>query len=367
MEDRGLVHGLTIGEWKQKAEEYVGINNVHLKVCKYCGAVFVNGKWINDNINNIIEKVISRNFKKIIEIKYPLMLKGYSIRAIDINNGINNINVRIELNVAIEDKEINIDKDIAIKLLYTVCPRCLAKKIKAYDTIIQIRGYHGLSQLDLMRIHSVINKLPSSVRNEIVDIKKDRNGIDILLNDKGLGRYIAKVFERETGANIIESYKLISRKPDGKTKSRLTISVRLPPVNTKFFIESPNGNLLFVYGISDSGYIAYDLDKENRIIIPFKDYWRWKRRELYISWRIMRVIGSSKNRVILLDENDYTTYEGIPLLSEEFLRDERVSVLEYKGKIYVIKTETLERGLHYGKEKEEKKSRRKTQGVNTSG
>ncbi len=352
MTNNKLVHGLTIEEWKHNINGYVKTRDIQIKVCKYCGAFFLEGKWVNDSVDVLVERILTHNINKILEVKHPFVLSSYRIRSVEVND---RINVNIEVIVDLDKERFITMKRITLNTVQSICPKCFARKVKAYDTIIQIRGQNKLSNDDRTRIYDIIRGLPRSVRNEIVDIKTTKDGIDILLNDKGLGRYIAKVFERELGANIIESYKLVSRKPDGKTKSKLSISVRIPP-NSKFLIRDHRDHLLFVYGLSTNGFLAYDFDRGKHLVIPFKTYWQCKQKTANISWRTMRVIGLSKNKVILLDENDYTTYEGKSILGEEFFKDERVSVLEYKGKIYVIKTETLERGLRNGEKKEEKKS-----------
>ncbi len=352
MNSNKLVHGLTVEEWRHNLDDYIELKNIQIKVCKYCGAFFLESKWVNDSIDVIVERILSRNINKILKVKYPFVLSSYRIRNIEVNN---RIEVDVEVTVNLDKEYFTTTKRIILNTIQSICPKCSARKIKAYDTIIQVRGQDKLSSDDHTRIYSIIRELPHSVKNEIIDIKTTKDGIDILLNDKGLGRYIARVFERKLGANVTESYKLISRKPDGKTKSRLSISVRIPP-SSKFLIRDHKDHLLLIYGLSTNGFLAYDFDREKHLAIPFKTYWQWKRKPISVSWRSMRVIGLSKNKVILLDENDYTTYEGKPILNEKFFRNERVSVLEYKGKIYVIKTETLERGIRNGEEKEEKKS-----------
>jgi len=352
MTSNKLIHGLTIQEWRHNINNYVKTRDIRIKVCKYCGAFFLEGKWVNDSIDTLVEQILAHNIKKVLEVKYPFVLNSYRIRNIEVND---KINVNIEVVVNLGKERFIIMKRITLNTVQSICPKCFAKKVKVYDTIIQIRGQNRLSVDDRTRIYDIIRGLPRSVRNEIVDIKATKDGIDILLNDKRLGRYIAKVFERELGANIIESYKLVSKRPDGKTKSKLSISVRIPP-SSKFLVRDHKDHLLFIYGLSVNGFLAYDFDKGKHLIVPFKTYWQWGQKAANISWRAMRVIGLSKNKVILLDENDYATYEGESILDEKFFKDERVSVLEYKGKIYVIKTETLERGLRNGKKKEEKKS-----------
>ncbi len=348
-----LIHGLTIEEWKNNINDYIRVKDIKIKVCRYCGAFFLDGKWVSDSIDTLIRRILANKINKILEIEHPFMFKSYKIKNIEVDD---KISIDIEVVVRLDKEYFIATKRLTLELVQTICPRCFAKKVKTHDTVVQVRGQEKLTHSDRERIYNIIRELPWSVRNEIVDIKTTKNGIDILLNDKGLGRYIARIFERELGANVTESYKLISRKPDGKTKSKLSISVRIPP-SSKFFVQDKRNHLLFVYGLSGNGFLAYDFDMRKHLVIPFKTYWQWKRKIPNISWRTMRVIGLGKdNKLILLDENDYTTYQGESILNEKFFRDEQVNVLEYKGKIYVIKTETLERGLRNGEEKEEKKN-----------
>ncbi len=354
MSDNKLIHGLTVKEWEKDIDKYVKVNRLRIKVCKYCGAVFWEGKWIEDNINDIIQKVISRNISKLVEVRYPFTLIDYNIKGIEING--RKILLNLLVKVGIDDKHFDVEKELLIETENSICPRCLARKVKSYDTVIQIRGQKGLSRNDLIEVYNIIRSLPTPVKREIIDIKSTKDGIDVLLNDKGLGRFIAKIFERKTGAHVIGSYKLVSRKPDGKIKSKLSISVRLPPRDAKFFVRDSRNNLIFMYGLASNGYLAYNLDKEKHIVVPYRVFWREMKEVKDISWRIMRVIGFTKDKVVLLDENDYSTYEATSILGEEFVKDERVSVLEYKGKVYVIKTATLERGLQNGKKEKEEKS-----------
>lgn len=352
MSDSKIVHGLTVEEWRRNVDNYVKTEDLQIRVCRYCGAFFLEGKWINDGIDIIVKRILSHNIDKVLKVKYPFILSNYKIKSIEVND---KISVNLEITVGLGKEHFTTMRKVTLNILQSICPRCYARKIKAYDTIIQIRGQGKLSDNDRRRIYGVIKNLPESVKGEIIDIKATKDGIDVLLNDKGLGRYIARIFERELGADILESYKLISRKPDGKTKSKLSISVRIPP-HSKFLIRNHKDHLLFVYGFSTNGFLAYDFDDEKHLIIPFKTFWQLKKKSVNIPWHTMRVIGIGRNKIILLDENDYITYEGKSILGEKFFKDEKVSVLEYKGKIYVIKTETLEGGLRDGEKKEEKKS-----------
>lgn len=219
-------YDLLLNELRSKLHEYLSVKEAEIFVCKDCGAVNISGKWIYDNVHNVIRLNANKIITNSVKIKEPFHISKYILREINVDYNASRINLTVSLDISVGEVVIVKNYLIAttIKIIKSLCPRCIALRGKAFNAIIQLRGTRRLGSL---LIEKIANEIRKEYRDEIVDVKNVKEGIDLYLIDRELARRIAKKLAFKYGALVKESFKLISRKPDGKVKSRLTISLSL--------------------------------------------------------------------------------------------------------------------------------------------
>ena len=331
-----LVHGLPVKEWLKRINEYVSIVEQNITVCKDCGAVKLRGKWVYDDLVRILKDNEIYFIEKSINVKEPLRIVDQP-QVLEINVHKTKAVFKVSMNIAINERKLtNLVVSIPLKVNLGLCPRCIAQRGKAYKAIIQIRAEdHRKDPKTISK--ELLKKLPQDIKKEIVEIKETKDGVDLYVYDISIARYIAKYANREYGALIKESYKLISRKPDGHVNSRLTISLRFPSINVGDFVKTKEGNIAIVEGISNGRVKLLDVVSGHRFSVPIKSYWNKELvREENIRSKTMTVIGTKADKIIVMDD-EYNVYEAkIIHLDKSVRTGDKVKVLIYKGLAYIV-------------------------------
>lgn len=331
-----LIHGLPIKEWLKRINEYISIVKQSITICKDCGAVKLKGKWIHDDLIRILKDNEVYFIRRSINIKEPLRVIGQP-QVLEVNVHKTKAVLKVSMNIAINERKLtNLVINIPLKINLGLCPRCIAQRGKAYKAIIQIRVEdHKKDPKTISK--ELLRKLPQDIKKEIVEIKETKDGVDFYIYDIGIARYIAKYANREYGALIKESYKLISRKPDGHINSRLTISLRFPGINVGDFVKTKEGNIAIVEGISNGRVKLLDIVSGHRLSVPIKSYWNKELvKEENIKSKTMTVIGTKADRIIVMDD-EYNIYEAkIVNLDKNVKTGDKVKALIYKGLVYIV-------------------------------
>lgn len=332
-----LVRGLPIKEWLKRINEYVNIAEQSIIVCKDCGAVKLKGKWIHDDLTRILKDNEVYFIRKSINIKEPLRIIGQP-QVMEINIYKTKAVLKVGMDIAIDGRKLtNLTVNIPLKVNLGLCPRCIAQRGKAYKAIIQIRVEdHKKDPKAISK--ELLKKLPHDVRKEIVEIKETKDGVDFYIYDIGVAKYIAKYANREYGALIKESYKLISRKPNGHINSRLTISLRFPDINVGDYVKTKQGSIAIVEGISNGRIKLLDVISGHRFSVPIKSYWNKELvKEENIKSKTMTVIGTKVGKIIVMDD-EYNIYEAKIINSDRNIikTGDKVKVLIYKGLAYIV-------------------------------
>ena len=141
-----------------------------------------------------------------------------------------------------------------------LCPRCAARAGGGYEAEVKVRGIGGaLSEESKDRVYRVIRGA-SAVAGSIVKVEEREGGIDVYLADKQSARILAGRIKSAMGGEVAESFKLVGRKPSGKRKGRLTISVRVPDFRPGELILVDGRPHLYLAPRS-GGILAVDLEE----------------------------------------------------------------------------------------------------------
>ena len=216
------------------------------------------------------------------------------------------------------------------------CPKCLMKSGKDYEAVLQIRSESGrVTAEELREAGELFAKVGSG--EDIVELVDQKGGLDVLLTSKEVARRAAQLMRFNMGAKIIESHSVVGMRRDGKVRTRLTISVRLPEVKGGEGLLF-NGEPALFEGFHKGKFWLYLLHSDKEVKLPTDEWWHMRKtgkikylRESYAK------IGKVKeeNPLTVEVDGEVVEAEGPPDLKV----GEEVYVIEYKGKVYALPKE----------------------------
>ncbi|MEM4912388.1 MAG: NMD3-related protein, partial [Metallosphaera sp.] len=123
------------------------------------------------------------------------------------------------------DRNLQFVKNVILDLKSSICEKCLKRKTKYYEAIIQLRGKGrvGIDSEIKKAFESILE--PEEVSN-ISDIVESKEGIDYYFINKSVARRIVNRLASKYKIEVKESFYNIKVK-DGKRSAKLIISVRM--------------------------------------------------------------------------------------------------------------------------------------------
>ncbi len=213
--------------------EVYGVGRVPEKLvivqCPRCGSVRVQGKWVpppGEGLEDIIHLML------LSAIKPTEYVEKYSVEGVEVAR--NPVTGTLVAKASIKVKYKGIGEEYSVEKLLEVivkkqlCPTCFRKAAGAVQAIVQIRSWRGkLSEQEKRRVENLVMSVPG-FSEAVIEVEELSEGIDIKMLDQGVAKAVASKLRALMGAKIIESHKVVGRRSDGKPKTRLTLSVRLP-------------------------------------------------------------------------------------------------------------------------------------------
>ncbi len=195
------------------------VENIKIKYCNKCGAIFYYNKWIN------IEENSPKDIAK--EIVLNHLNFGEKIRILDVAIDLTpyeDMTARVKVLFELNNRfRFQFELPIEIRWIKATCSSCLKKAGGGYSSIVQIR-YMNWSEDIAKFIDEIINTFKEYIGN----IEEVKNGYDIKLIDTHVARRIADLSRRKwRNIKIVESYGDSKRLRDGSRYSRLYISIRI--------------------------------------------------------------------------------------------------------------------------------------------
>ncbi len=280
--------------------------------CPHCGSYKYQGKW-NPGLNTLENTLREYLFIMLTnKIKPTTYIEEAWIENITLPTEIKTKNGNIKASIKIGGKSGNVlvyeEKLVDIKLLPTICPKCLAKRSKtSFEAIVQIRGSSGhLNEMLRDSIRRFIKEeVESKLRDSIVEIKDLKEGFDLTIYDQVSARIIASKLKKAFLAKVVESHKLVGRRPDGKRKSRITISVRIPDLEPGDILIIDNKiPFLFVERKSKGkGMQFINMETGKETILSSEEIWKHNFRKYKGEERV----GITTKRLLLISKNRFKT------------------------------------------------------------
>jgi nonsense-mediated mRNA decay protein 3 len=198
---------------------------VEAQICRYCGSVKIGVKWVpSSSFEESIESIIKYVLEKAKPI-YPFKKEDVKLARFEYETYPNWLTrVRLTVKTAYMDHIVEKEYEITVKLKPSICPACKTRVSGEYDTVLQIRGFHGKNLEDL--ILKTAEKL--NLGNQIVDIINSKDGVDVYFTNTGAARKIArKIGDMLGGRQSQIHYEDVTVSSTGTRRARKTIVLRL--------------------------------------------------------------------------------------------------------------------------------------------
>jgi nonsense-mediated mRNA decay protein 3 len=305
-------------------------------VCPRCGSFRYQGRWYpppgSGSLEDVIALVAQASFKPAEHVEY------YRVERVEVDYETGRALVTVAGRLKGFDREYTVTYNVSVTVNKQLCPACFQKAAGTPTAILQIRGYNGrLSDEDREAVEEIIESM-EGVSDAIISVEELREGVDYKLLDQNTARHIAAKIRSRMAALIKESYKVVGRRSDGKRRSRLTLSVRLP-----FFREGSlvdyRGRLAVVEKISN-GFVHLRLlgsKKTHRLTV--EEAWRLLQKPTIEEHRV--IVAAVEPGWIHIQYLDGSyRYEELPRSSVRvegsLSPGSEVKLVHYQGYYYIL-------------------------------
>ncbi len=207
-----------------------------LPVCVHCQGYKYKNTWTNDLLDDILRRIIKNNF----EISKELQNIDINI---DFNETPRGLECKVYISGLIQEKEINEEHDLLIRLRKTVCEVCSRQFGGYHEAIIQVRTEkRKFSKEELINIKTTVETIIENMQGKgnrtlfIADIAEEHGGLDFYISDKNAAFNISKMLLDKYGGFIKQSSTNTGMK-DSKQIYKMTYLVRIPPYKKGDFIQ----------------------------------------------------------------------------------------------------------------------------------
>lgn len=314
---------------------------IDVTICPRCGAYRYRGEWYDpgdESLEDLVAEIFAAEFRP------SPATKRYWVRGVELGrDNYQGVYATVTVEGELEGAPGTYTQEyiVPVRVVHQLCPRCLRKASGAPKAIVQVRSTaKRLTESDRERVDMVIRSLGRSIEDSIIGVDELREGIDIKLTDNEAARTLASKLKTMLGARITESYKVIGRESNGRPKTRLTLSARLPPFHEGSLVDY-HGALARVERIAGGRVFIRPLGQDKTRRITVDEAWRSLRepQPQVIGEGIVVAIEPEWIHIQLLEDANYQ-YLELPLettiLEGPVHEGTTVKVYRYRGKEYII-------------------------------
>lgn len=323
--------------------------SVEVLVCKYCGAYKYQGAWnqggatVDDTVEDYLYFYLTRKVKPVEGLEEAWIDSIEPLNPI-VSPGLYRFKVRVSGRK--HSTVINDELVIDVNVKAGVCPSC-AKKItgSGHEAEVKIRSSEGrMSEHLKSSVEAFLRRVAPAIREAIVKVDYVREGIDIYLSDASAARMLAGKLRSEFSGSVIESYKLVSRKPSGRRVGRLTISVRLPDVEPGTIFTS-GGRRYLLLSRTRRGLLVVDVERGVETLLTGQQLESGgvERYEGGPELRRFMLLSREGGNIVFLDvDKNYQDVVELPesrvrILVDTFRAGETYEVFMAGNRIYVLR------------------------------
>ncbi|MEM2070175.1 MAG: NMD3-related protein [Archaeoglobaceae archaeon] len=193
------------------------VDNIEVIECSSCGRYKKGGRWVSSNLNDVLKHEILKNIK---------IDENFNLHSMEI------FSREIVLYGSYGGEEITYRVPFNFKIKKMSCERCSRQSGGYYEAIVQIRTKdRRLDDEEVLKTVEILNAvLEAEGDNDfafVSKIEEKKEGIDVFVGGRDVGRKISYKIASEFGGKVFESKKLHTR-IDGQNAYRFTYLVRIP-------------------------------------------------------------------------------------------------------------------------------------------
>lgn len=311
--------------------------------CPKCGNVRVSGKWIESS--GSLEDDISFLLRNFLAVKPASeVFTGYEVNPIDFIYGKGILKAVISVKAEYMGKVLRKNYIIDIIIKNKLCPRCFALSGGGFEALVQFRSSRKPDKDFINFIFKTLKDIPYDITSSITEIENLKEGINVKLMNHTAARKLATFYQKRYCAKVIESRKKVGIDRSGRSKFKLTFSVRIPEIIFKK-LQLYKGRPILLKESGNSSVYLIDLKTGELLKFKSSELWRDIKNFNTISndmIKTLRVLNIKGNRVELLDEeNQARVYSSIVLLKffTNIKTNSYVKALIINEKAYLIPEE----------------------------
>ena len=201
---------------------------ISVDLCPRCESIRHEGRWRKIDKNRFISQIIEEKARILDQIKNIRMEIDHLVE----DRWVNQLKITLSGNLA--GKPVEKIALTEIRFVPRVCENCSKQSGNYYEAIIQLRSERGwLYDDEINRFQSMVEDMVAEERRKdnrgafITKWKMKKEGANVYLSTRDLGKKISRKLRNELGGKLRESRSVVGRK-DGRDLYRFTFSLRLP-------------------------------------------------------------------------------------------------------------------------------------------
>lgn len=308
---------------------------LRLTVCPRCGSVRLGGRWLPppEDLGELLGLMLVERLRK-----------GEAVEDLELEEAVLDeeqsvLHARLRGRLRGEDGWRSVEYRVPVELSRQLCPACHRRASGAPTAIVQIRGSSGrLEEDERLAVEEALEGLGPGLAEAIISVDEVREGIDLKMLDQGAARAVAARLRAMLAARVVESYKLVTQRRDGRRVYRLTLSVRLPPFTEGSLVDY-KGRLARVERIA-RGRVELSILGGGHARLSVEDAWRLLKQPRYEEERSVMVTSVTPGWIQLQELGG--AYEFIELrrgevtVEKEPREGEAARLVRVNGRYYLL-------------------------------
>lgn len=215
-------------------------------ICRYCYRHLHGKRWVQRTDRRGEERIIEAAATEArMGIELPAGARIRCIKGNILTRSEDGEPTAVELVVELEETGGGHRREVRIPVAvsHQLCHDCYCASTGKYDAIVQVRAEgRKLDAQDMDAVDEVLGgfsvRAEERGKAEISQVKENEGGIDVKFTDLNPARMFAKELAATTGADVVESARIVGvdRRTGGRTY-RTTIAVKLPELRVGDIIE----------------------------------------------------------------------------------------------------------------------------------
>ncbi len=243
----------------------VEIRKFKVLKCKYCGALYVRGRWIRPSKEReraLLERLMRDNM----EVKGRVDSMEVEISGNSVVYRISGLGTPHEL---IRPRRFSVQ--YVAEVAYDVCLDCRRNIWGSERGLVRIKGFpEELRDADIAKIEALLEHIAFEIRGKnwgsIISVEMLGKSLEISTTEPKLARHIANKIHEVLPSDYVESYKKIRGRGD-KEVYHYTATVYVITVDEGDVIRRGSSNYL-ILDVGKGGIYAVDLDSGRKARIP---------------------------------------------------------------------------------------------------